>query len=309
MCDMELLDADALQGCAGCSSRALLALLVAVGYCPRRSDALITELDGMDLVAERDYAELVQSFGLDQGNRARAVISLILERAGLCANASFADLHRLTRRKFVYAATNLRTGCAEYFDHARTPDVRVVDAIFASMCILILFLPWAHGDATYVDGCLTDAYLVGQFLPSETLHFWTREVDQPIHDWTGFLTALMTCGMRQFTRNALAGGPAPAGDARGATSDLEGRVLLFDMDGAPVPATPTTVLYELAPWGYRAACKMACPGLSLVIETMLFVQLMWIVKPLRAREGTPSCSAGDSASGTLPVEAPPPLLP
>jgi hypothetical protein len=89
----------------------------------------------------------------------------------------------------------------------------------------------------------------------------------------------------------------------------EGRVVLIDLDGAPRPATVTTVLSELAPWGYRAACRLACPGLALVVETMLFVQLMWLVKPSRAIEGTPSCSAVDSVPGTLPTEEPPPLPP
>jgi predicted acylesterase/phospholipase RssA len=58
--------------------------------------------------------------------------------------------------QLVLCATNTDTKKAEYFSAETRPDLKVVDAIFASMCVPLMFEPQLVGNRHYVDGGLSD---------------------------------------------------------------------------------------------------------------------------------------------------------
>ncbi len=65
---------------------------------------------------------------------------------------TFQQMHDVTGTRLVVTVTNTRGGMVEHMDHTTAPDVRVVDAVAASMAVPFLFAPHRIGGRQYMDG-------------------------------------------------------------------------------------------------------------------------------------------------------------
>lgn len=117
---------------------------------------LIFGEEGMATVMEPNPVTFVKSWGADDGSTVRRILETILQRRGLSSAVSFRELHRRTGARLTVCVTNVTRGATEYMSAARTPDLRVVDAIMMSTALPPLFAPVRHPESgdLYVDGCL-----------------------------------------------------------------------------------------------------------------------------------------------------------
>ncbi|MFB6196901.1 MAG: patatin-like phospholipase family protein, partial [Halobacteriaceae archaeon] len=148
---------EAVRTAAGSSAGAILALMTVMGVtCDEMEQwadrILSSRIHQLDVEA---VFELFENLGLDSGQRLEAYIRDVLWSHTGFREATFAQLHQHAAcegRRLVVCASDVAAGMPEYFSVDTSPDVSVVSAIRASMCIPILFTPVLLGDKMYLDG-------------------------------------------------------------------------------------------------------------------------------------------------------------
>jgi predicted acylesterase/phospholipase RssA len=158
-----------LRGAVGTSAGALFALATCAGTSYATLAQIVADDHGTDLFSNVDVARLVNGLGLDDGTQLRQLIDMVLVRSGLVSGTTFDDLLRLTGRQSVCVGTNLDRGEAFVWCTDSTPHECVADAMYASMCIPMMFVPPVFRGETHVDGCLAMSPLVGHFPLEQTL--------------------------------------------------------------------------------------------------------------------------------------------
>ena len=160
-----------LRGIAGVSVGALMALAINLNLTDSLYDeyftSVVDEMSG--IMTDVDFANLIQSFGLNRGTVLRNMVIRVLQLSGISSSVTFGQLQRLMKRDYVCVATNLRTQSPLVLSASTTPDLSVVDGVYMSMCIPFLFQPLRYHDDHIVDGCLMQQ-MPRIFDPSETLH-------------------------------------------------------------------------------------------------------------------------------------------
>lgn len=211
-----------VRGCAGTSSGALMALCVCCGVSDAAFDLFLRKFDGVNVAPQLDVAMLFNRYGLDDGSLLRRMVGELMISAGIAASSTFADLHRLTGKELVVVASNLETRTYECFSHVRTPHMLVVEGVFMSMCMPLVFTPVLapngigapppvptppigagaappRGElAFYSDGALTCNTPVDVFPMEKTLVFVTVNQDRfsaESGNWKDYVMAVVGCGV------------------------------------------------------------------------------------------------------------------
>lgn len=146
-----------IEGFSGSSVGALASLILILNVpAARIREVCAPQLACVRTIVPRpDISMLLTSYGLDDGQALRAVIRSVLHAGGICEDATFADLYRLLKRVYVCVATNVHTREATYFSVSTTPDTRIMDAVYMSMCVPFVFTPTHHDGDLHVDAALS----------------------------------------------------------------------------------------------------------------------------------------------------------
>lgn len=146
-----------ILGFAGTSVGALASLMLLLNLSPERAhDVFAPQLASMRTIMPRpDLSMLVTMYGLDDGQALRDLIHTALRAGGICEDATFNDIRRLLKRDYVCVATDVHTKNPVYFSVHTTPNMKIVDAVYMSMCIPFVFVPMHHHDRMCVDGSLS----------------------------------------------------------------------------------------------------------------------------------------------------------
>jgi len=148
-----------IQTVGGASAGALIALMLVLGMssldmqtwaCDKLADMRANQLDIDDVL------DIYASMGLDKGVRLAAFMNEMIFSRMQRRDVTFAELHKLTNGKasLLVCASNLTTSSPEYFSHLHTPNVSVITAIRASMCLPVFFSPVIINGMMYSDGGL-----------------------------------------------------------------------------------------------------------------------------------------------------------
>lgn len=183
-----------LKGVAGTSSGSFVGLVILLGVCRKKREELFQIMSDVKKHINPDLGLMVEKYGFEDGILLRRLIERVLSVGGLSTESTLGHLHKLLRKEFVCMSTNLNLGEAHTLSSTLTPDVRVVDAIFASCCIPFVFTPPIVNGCMLADGCLTeDQPFV--FEPSRTLflNIHKKKGFAPINSWPEFLFSIVRC--------------------------------------------------------------------------------------------------------------------
>lgn len=146
-----------IKGFAGTSVGAFASLMLLLNLNTDTIDAIVRPVVNSfrSLMPRPDISLMINSFGLDNGDAMRGVITNALHVAGLCSDATFHDLQRLLQKEYRCVATDLQTQEPVVFSAEKTPQVRIVDAVFMSMCVPFMWAPMKHDGHYMIDGSLT----------------------------------------------------------------------------------------------------------------------------------------------------------
>lgn len=138
---------DRVKHVVGCSGGALVGLLVCCKYTWKDMIRVCLELDAS--VRFDCFLGAYETMGIDSMDGIREVL------ARSCASLkTMKDVYDNTGVRFTCYATNICTGKLHKFDSLDTPDVSIVDAVCASMCVPFVFSPVVIGDAMFIDGAV-----------------------------------------------------------------------------------------------------------------------------------------------------------
>lgn len=102
---------------------------------------------------------LLTRFGLDDGEKLFAYVARMFETlARGSSTMTFGQLHSLTGSTLRVTATCTTTSALEIFDHVRSPECVIMQAIRASCSVPLYFTPHRIGERSYVDGALLAYY-------------------------------------------------------------------------------------------------------------------------------------------------------
>ena len=147
-----------LKGLIGTSGGSILCLCLVLGMEVSKIEETLSEpLSSLRSIAPCvDVGLLYSSFGMETGEAFRSYCREIIRSSGIQEDVTLSSLHKLTKKDFVCVTTNLTQSRVEYLSHLTTPHLKVVDAVYMSCCVPILFTPFEWEGSLYVDGVLSD---------------------------------------------------------------------------------------------------------------------------------------------------------
>ena len=107
-------------------------------------------------VSSDDFINLFTDLGFNNSKLYLSGIKKFLKKKYDIEDITFIELSKLTGVNVFVSVTKINTGKNFIFNVNDTPNVSVLDAVAASMCIPLLSQPVKIDDNYYVDGCLTN---------------------------------------------------------------------------------------------------------------------------------------------------------
>lgn len=153
----------------GTSAGALVALLLILGYDWKEIDIEIDNLHSSKILKYDINAvsilsiptimyQLFNYHGIDNGDNFRNTISNLFIQKNIPPNITFIDLYNLTGRELFITATCINDRSSHIFNYTNSPKIQVIDAVLASACIPILFVPVIINNKLYIDGGLLNNF-------------------------------------------------------------------------------------------------------------------------------------------------------
>ena len=120
---------------------------------------------------------VIEKYGLDDGQKLLTYMIKAVKQ--YCdPDITFVEFAKRFGRNLVISATNLETMQAAYFSVNTTPNVKVLEAVRASMALPLLITPVQINDAHYIDGGLADNLPVTPFLSEDSKHWLVIKIDR-----------------------------------------------------------------------------------------------------------------------------------
>lgn len=147
---------------AGTSAGSQAALLVACGYEATEIEKLLSDAPFSKFLDSswgflRDMYRLIFKYGYYKGAYLEKYIDNLIYKKLAIQNITFENLYKKTGIFLRVTGTCLNTHSLEWFDHIKTPDMKVAKAIHISSCIPFMFKPVLYNNKYYVDGgCLNN---------------------------------------------------------------------------------------------------------------------------------------------------------
>jgi NTE family protein len=129
----------------GVSAGALIALCLVIGYTPDMMSQFCVSFDFSLIRSIEPEAvfEFMETLGFDTGEKLRSLVRSILRQRGLGPTTTFADLRRIYPQapRLRIFASDIFTCTPREFNETETPQVDLITAVMASMCIPGYFVP------------------------------------------------------------------------------------------------------------------------------------------------------------------------
>ena len=153
-----------LSEISGASAGAILALLYSI-FDGDTKELLDFSMDQeISSKTKLNIQTLFNNFGLIDTTEIRSVIKETIKQKIDLENPTFAEFDEKVNIKIHISAYCLENSETQYFSSDATPEIRVVDAIMASIAVPFLFSAAKIKDKLYVDGGLCESAPMAPFL-------------------------------------------------------------------------------------------------------------------------------------------------
>lgn len=147
----------------GVSAGTLYTCMYLMGYTTSEIVKFAETFDSSKLTAIKNFESLsfdkiFTLYGLDNGESFIKVFIKIAKQKNIDPNTTLLEFYKLNKVKFVIGVTNIDTLEEEYFSYDSTPNIKLLDAIRATVSIPIYFTPHKINDKLYVDGGCTNNF-------------------------------------------------------------------------------------------------------------------------------------------------------
>ena len=144
---------------AGVSSGSIIAFLYALGYTSEQMKEILFEIDFGSLEDKPSIFRVKKRFGYYKGRRLENLLKKYIasSKLNLDEDATFSDLFKKHKTELYIFAANLNTYSITELSYRKTPNVKLWEAIRASISIPLVFPAWKFTQGMkeehlYVDG-------------------------------------------------------------------------------------------------------------------------------------------------------------
>ena len=156
---------------AGTSVGSITALFACLNIKAEELQDFILDVDHEEIMGTRVTSwksvfyswNLLKNYGMIDGSRVRQWLSSILETYGIEEDITFRGIKDLTDNDLMVNATCVETMDSVYFTRYSHRNMKIVDAILASVSFPFVFQPCCHDNLTYIDGALKENNPIGAF--------------------------------------------------------------------------------------------------------------------------------------------------
>lgn len=141
----------------GVSAGTLYTVMYLMGYTTSEIVKFAETFDNSKLTSIKNFESLsfdkiLIEYGLDNGNSFKKVFIKIAKQKKIDPDITLLEFYKLNKIKFVIGVANIDTLEEEYFSYDSTPNIKLFDAIRASISLPIYFTPHKINNKLYVDG-------------------------------------------------------------------------------------------------------------------------------------------------------------
>jgi len=123
----------------------------------------IKKLSGLDSLENIPFLDIIQNYGLDDGENIHIIINKLLKAKGLKENMTLLELYNINKKKFISTSVCINTKEVIYISYENFPELRISDAVRMSTCFPFYYKPVIYNNKYYVDGGLINNYPIDLF--------------------------------------------------------------------------------------------------------------------------------------------------
>lgn len=169
----------------GLSAGALVAFGICIGYTLPELNDICSRFNFAELQdpAPHGFLSFLDHYGIDTGDKLYRFIHALLTVRGLSPDLCFRDLP--TKRELRIVATNMTSGQPVVYSASTTPDIKIADALRASMSLPFYFWPVNNeaGDML-VDGGVHGLYPMHVLADNEKPHALGILLNAAVDRWS-----------------------------------------------------------------------------------------------------------------------------
>lgn len=154
----KIIELNNIKNYVGTSVGSLLLFFLIIGYSIKDINDIIINLNFSKLQTEINIVNVLENYGIDNGNKFIYLIKYYLKNKLNIENITFKELYLNYNKNFIVIATNLSSGEESILNYTNTPEMSIITAIRMSISIPIFFTPVLYNEEYYVDGALTNTF-------------------------------------------------------------------------------------------------------------------------------------------------------
>lgn len=141
----------------GISAGAMASIVLYLGFkledlVPICKNEIMFSMIGLDL---ENIFSITETYGLIDGRGIKSVLKVLFRRRGLSENCTFRELKNIFNKDIYLLATEIPSGNPKLFSYIETPNIKVIDAVLASMALPLFIQPVEINGIKYIDGGLS----------------------------------------------------------------------------------------------------------------------------------------------------------
>lgn len=171
-----------LEGAGGCSIGALMAFMVVSRISPQEMAEVFLEFrSSREFIADSNLMNLFRQKSLSSGKFLRDLVhAVVCKRFRNVKDLTFERLHIETSKSLRILTTNLAQNQTTMFDAERTPHVKVVDVLTASMSVPLIFPPVIINGEAHLDGGTLSNLPMNLFPLDQSIVFYLPQSLSPL---------------------------------------------------------------------------------------------------------------------------------
>ena len=172
------LNLDKINIYVGASAGSMICFFLILGFSIKEIEDFVINFNFSKLNGEIDCINLLEKFGINDGERMKLVFIKCLELKLNVKDITFIELFNKTKKKLSIVGTNLSKGQEELFSIDTTPNMSVITAIRISSSVPLIFTPVTYNNSLYVDGALVNNFPINYCPKDKTLGIYIKNCNE-----------------------------------------------------------------------------------------------------------------------------------
>jgi predicted acylesterase/phospholipase RssA len=190
---------DKINMFAGTSAGSMLSFFLILGFSIEEIEDFIINFNFSKLNGEIDCINLIEKFGINDGERMKLVLVKCLELKLNVKDITFTELFNKTEKKILIIGTNLSKGQEELFSLDTTPDMSVITAIRISSSVPFIFTPVIYNNSLYLDGGLVNNFPINYCPKDKTFGICLNQCNLNINSVQSFILGIINLVVNTIT--------------------------------------------------------------------------------------------------------------